>query len=121
MYSQTLKSFGTVRARVGYAFDQLMPYVTGGWAWGRSTLTAVSTDGPTSSSTNTRSLSGWAAGAGFEGAIDRHWSIKFEYLHLGFGTKTYNVMFDVPDFTIPGGNVNLNVNTIKVGLNYRVN
>src|SRR5690606_7649561 len=31
-----LDYFGTVRARVGYAFDNVLPYITGGFAYGRN-------------------------------------------------------------------------------------
>ena len=35
-FNTTLDYIGTVRGRVGYAFGTLMPYVTGGFAWGHS-------------------------------------------------------------------------------------
>ena len=35
-FNTTLDYVGTVRGRVGYAFGTLMPYVTGGFAWGHS-------------------------------------------------------------------------------------
>ncbi len=122
-YSQNLNSFGTLRARVGYAFDRLLPYVTAGWAWGQSTLTAITTEAGGITSSNTATLNGWAAGAGLEYALNRNWSVKAEYLYLGFGTNAYNVIwdksFDAADVGFPGGNVNLNVQSIKVGVNYR--
>ena len=54
---QTQQSWvGTTRARVGYAFDRWLPYVTGGVAYGN--IQAVQPTG-TSTSTNI----GWTAGA----------------------------------------------------------
>jgi outer membrane immunogenic protein len=65
---QTQQSWvGTTRARVGYAFDRWLPYVTGGVAYGN--VQAVQ---PTGTSTNTNV--GWTAGAGLEYGIDHNWS-----------------------------------------------
>ncbi|MGA8386945.1 MAG: outer membrane protein [Pseudolabrys sp.] len=73
---------GTTRARVGYAFDRWLPYVTGGVAYGN--IQAVQPTG-TSTSTNV----GWTAGAGVEVGINRNWSAKVEYLHIDLGTATF--------------------------------
>ena len=51
--------FGSARARAGYVFDRLMIYGTGGFAFGQMEI-----NGPFSS--NTQTLPGWTAGAGFE-------------------------------------------------------
>ena len=37
--SMKLEDFGTVRGRLGYAWDNLLFYGTGGWAWARSSST----------------------------------------------------------------------------------
>src|SRR5205807_4383106 len=37
-YISTFERFGTVRLRAGQAFGPLLPYVTGGVAWGRNKL-----------------------------------------------------------------------------------
>ncbi|MGA9201977.1 MAG: outer membrane beta-barrel protein, partial [Pseudolabrys sp.] len=73
---------GTTRARVGYAFNRWLPYVTGGVAYGN--IQAVQPTG-TSTSTNV----GWTAGAGVEVGINRNWSAKVEYLHIDLGTATF--------------------------------
>ena len=73
---------GTTRARVGYAFDRWLPYVTGGVAYGD--IQAVQPTG-TTSATN----AGWTAGAGLEYGINRNWSAKVEYLHIDLGTATF--------------------------------
>ena len=35
-FNTTFDYIGTVRGRIGYAFGTVMPYVTGGFAWGHS-------------------------------------------------------------------------------------
>lgn len=80
---QTQQSWlGTTRARIGYAFDRWLPYVTGGVAYGNIQATQPS---GTSSSTNV----GWTAGGGVEYGINRNWSAKVEYLHVDLGTATF--------------------------------
>ena len=55
---------GTVRGRVGYAFDQVLVYGTAGYAWAdnRITLSALNV-----SISDSQIHSGWTAGAGVEG------------------------------------------------------
>src|SRR5690606_14761466 len=67
--------FGTTRARLGFVpTERLFAYATGGLAYGR-----VKTHGDFLSASALRT--GWTAGAGMEFAIDRHWSVKSEYLY----------------------------------------
>jgi outer membrane immunogenic protein len=73
---------GTTRARIGYAFDRWLPYVTGGVAYGN--VKAVQSNG-TSSDTK----AGWTAGGGVEYGINKNWSAKVEYQHLDLGTATF--------------------------------
>lgn len=116
-FDQKLKSFGTVRGRLGYAFGQWLPYVTGGWAWGRNKLTVYAFDDDLITS-DTRTHSGWTVGAGLEYLINRNWSVKVEYLYLDLGTETYNnvAFFDA---AFPGADLDLKVNTVKLGVNYK--
>jgi opacity protein-like surface antigen len=130
-WESKLTAFGTVRARVGYAFGQWLPYVTGGWAWGRNRLSSTcpeSCDPPFANTgsldpqttSNTRTHTGWVVGAGLEYALNQNWSMKGEYLHLDLGSQRYNVQVDY-DFGVPPGVDfgRLRIDTIKLGLNYR--
>ena len=106
---QTQQSWvGTTRARVGYAFDRWLPYVTGGVAYGN--IQAVQPTG-TSASTNI----GWTAGAGLEYAIDRKWSAKLEYLHIDLGTATFmGAASSTSTLAVPVTN-----ELVRAGINYR--
>jgi outer membrane immunogenic protein len=73
---------GTVRGRVGYAFDRFMPYITGGVAFGG--VDANQSPFPGGSSTQV----GWAAGAGLEFAVVNNITAKVEYLHYDLGGFT---------------------------------
>lgn len=102
--------FGTLRARLGYAAGEWMPYVTGGWAFGEATRTTGI--GPASADND---LSGWVAGAGVEWAFAPNWSAKLEYQYLDFGDDAY----DFPAGLDPV--VDLSFSTVRVGLNFRFN
>ena len=100
--------FGTTRGRIGYAFGNFLPYVTGGLAYGN--VKAVQPNG-TSSDTKT----GWTAGGGLEVGLTKSWTAKAEYLHLDLGTATF--------MGAASGTNTLNVpiteDILRAGLNYR--
>ena len=75
--------FGTVRARVGVAFDRFMPYITGGWAYGnvKSSIPAI---GFSSDRSHT---GGFAVGGGLEYAVTNNLIAGVEYLYVDLGEK----------------------------------
>ncbi|RYE35240.1 MAG: porin family protein [Hyphomicrobiales bacterium] len=75
--------FGTVRGRVGVAFDRFMPYVTGGWAYG-NVKTAIPALGFSSDRTHT---GGFAVGGGLEYAVTNNIIAGVEYLYVDLGEK----------------------------------
>jgi outer membrane immunogenic protein len=101
--------FGTARGRVGYAWDRTLLYATGGLAWADNNVHVSLAPFGTASDSQTHI--GYAVGGGLEYAFAPQWSAKVEYLYLGLGDQTY--------FGAPGLNVDLDVHTVKVGLNYR--
>lgn len=127
--------FGTLRGRIGYAFDNWLIYGTGGAAWTHAYLT--NTQGPCGTShpgdtlnctgpgqqvplgfmdSNTLNLTGWTVGGGVEVGITPNWTTKLEYLHMDFGSFS---------FTDPLFNrltrANLTVDVVRLGLNYKFN
>jgi outer membrane immunogenic protein len=78
-----LDYLGTVRGRLGVAFDRVMIYGTGGLAYGGVT-TRVGGDSAASTTLTGRTEDtaiGWAAGAGVEWAFTNNMTFKAEYLH----------------------------------------
>jgi outer membrane immunogenic protein len=89
-----LRWFGTARARVGILpIDKLMLYGTGGLAYGQLDVDYLSgINGGSIAAFGTRNTRvGYAVGAGVEGALDRHWSVKGEYLFMDLGTVSSSV------------------------------
>jgi outer membrane immunogenic protein len=102
---------GTVRGRIGGAYDRWFFYVTAGGGEGKATTNIASPFGSLSIS-KTRGV--WVAGAGVEYGITDYLTARVEYLYLDTG--------DVNLATIAGFNVTGRVqdNLIRGGLNLRL-
>jgi outer membrane immunogenic protein len=98
----------TVRGRVGYAFDRIMPYVTGGLAVGDIRAATPGFAGGTSTN------AGWTVGAGLEVALPGNWTAKAEYLRVDLGNFNCGVGCGVS----PTDNVSLHENVFRAGVNY---
>jgi outer membrane immunogenic protein len=105
--------FGTVRGKLGYAFDCgcVMAYGTLGWAYG-AYQPSVTAFGITLSGDYTRSA--LAVGAGVEWMVARNWSAKLEALYLDTGDIGSATSFPVL------GQVHMRVRdaVTRIGLNY---
>ena len=87
-----LNGLGTIRARVGYAFDRTLVFATGGVAFGSFTHKYANSYGTTTSNGRDFGSSvytGWVVGAGVEQALTNSVSLKLEALYADFGTKKY--------------------------------
>ena len=89
--SDRIDWFGTVRGRIGYTIMPcLLVYGTGGFAYIHRDLHGDVFIPP--DETHPASVddvaTGWTAGGGLEYAINRHWSIKVEYLYLDGGSTS---------------------------------
>ena len=121
--------FGTVRGRLGYAWDRLLLYATGGAAYGKvDTHGTISFAGPNGEAQATSVASsgtqwGWTAGAGLEYAFAPQWSFKTEYLYIDLGSRTLlsSAINDVANgFTANAEiDVDTKLHTMKAGVNYR--
>jgi outer membrane immunogenic protein len=88
---QELRWLATFRARIGYASDGWLWYMTGGGAIGEvnnnDTGTVVTSFPPFSVSFK-HVQPGWTVGGGVETAIAGNWTAKFEYLYVDLGSTT---------------------------------
>lgn len=112
-YSETMLSSGTVRARIGYAPGNWLFYATGGFAWTYDSQDLVQV-GPGVDESRFVWRLGWTAGAGVEAPIASSWTVKGEFLWMGFPTQTVNY---------PGSgqriSSDLSLGQFRLGLNYR--
>ena len=113
--------FGTIRGRLGYAFDNLLVYGTGGAAYGH-----MSADGKVvqnyggdittwKGSTDTTNW-GWTVGAGAEYGID-NWSLGLEYLYVDLGSAQWNS--NVLAESRLKGNADYAFSTVRASVKYR--
>jgi len=110
--------FGTARARVGYAADGWLAYVTGGYAIGRVALKGTATAGGLSASvTQNATPSGWTLGAGTELALGPNWSARLEYLYVDLGTVNNTIV--VPGAPSLTDSARVQMNVVRAGVNYR--
>jgi outer membrane immunogenic protein len=142
-----IKWFGTVRARLGYLpADNLLAYVTGGFAYGRVERTGsyVSNSatafgllpvggfglscaaGATCFAGSSSSVAaGWTAGGGLEYAFWKNLTLKAEYLYVSLDSKsvTETALAVINPGDKPSSfNANYNrtsFNVARVGVNYR--
>ena len=99
--------FGTLRGRVGYLQGSLLPYITGGFAYGGFSQRTSGT--PWTASGDTIEP-GWTVGAGLEYKLSDHWGVKGEYLFLDF-----------PNIAIGTSSAqDFEVSVVRVGVNDKI-
>lgn len=125
-FAAKLRYLGTVRGRLGYAYGEFLPYITGGLAWGRLAVDmnwreaqSFNINTPpfaiaTFSGSEAHTLVGWTLGAGFEYAFAPRWSAKAEYLFVDLGEKTYFAGVQ------GGGSFGLQDHIVRLGINFRL-
>jgi outer membrane immunogenic protein len=117
-FNDKLDWFGTVRGRTGIAFNRVLPYVTGGWAYGdRDFNGTVTTPAGAASFSNSNTLSGWTVGGGIEWAFWDHWTAKFEYLYIDFGNGSNFNVLTTPAVGVTTGHLTDNI--ARAGVNYK--
>lgn len=114
-FNTTLDYVGTVRGRIGYAFDRFMPFVTGGFAWGRTHINVNDADGVTELFPVGKYQAGWTAGLGLEFAVSGNWTAKAEYDYVALSRRTY----DLSEFGLANVDAEPRVHLFKLGLNYQ--
>ena len=110
-HSSSFPFFADLRGRAGVAFDRFLPYVTGGVVVAdlNNKLEAPSLT-PTAGRDE---AIGWAIGVGAEYAIDNHWSVKADFLHVQFPDRT--AVFDnTKKFQFKD-----TADVLRLGLNFR--
>ena len=98
---------GTARGRIGYAWDRVMPYVTGGAAFGDIEANQLGFAGVHDTKV------GWTVGGGVEAALIGNWTAKVEYLHVDLGSVNCNTGCSLPT------RVGFHSDQVRGGINYR--
>lgn len=137
--NQKLEWLATARARVGWAENCFLWYVTGGVAWGRvesnytfqvnQTVGIGTVTFPTApfAASTSATKTGWTVGGGVETTLawlglSNRWSGKFEYLYVDLGSV--NNTFSIPVVGAPGiytfsSSSEIRDHLVRFGVNYR--
>jgi outer membrane immunogenic protein len=94
--------FGTLRARAGYALNNLLFYGTFGLAYGEIKGEFFGLD-------ESKTHVGWTAGLGMEVGLTPNWSAKVEYLYMDLSNRAYS---------ITGVTNGFESNMLRFGVNY---
>ncbi|MBV9518898.1 MAG: porin family protein [Hyphomicrobiales bacterium] len=131
---------GTVRARIGYAFDRILIFGTGGLAYGNigrnrdnsfTSVTAAGFPNPVNgaisatpqtisfgSSGSSSTRAGWTLGGGVEYAVWQNWTVKAEYLYYNLGHNNNNTAI-APFLVTTNRHNDSTGNIVRVGVNYK--
>ena len=117
VWSSRLTWLTTVTGRVGYGFDNWLPYVKGGYAAG-NVETSIQTSPFGVISQGSAVHSGWTLGGGVEFKIAPQFSLGLEFMHTDLGRSTdINGPQIVPGAPESYG-VGLRTNSIMARFNY---
>jgi outer membrane immunogenic protein len=117
----SIKEFGTVRGRVGYAWNSfVLLYGTGGFAWANEQIVRTQQVGtinnatPGTAESATATAPGWVAGAGVEWRLAQCWTARVEYLHLALSSQSF--VFPLATQRI---DASARIDTVRFGVNYK--
>jgi outer membrane immunogenic protein len=134
---------GTLRGRLGVDVGHALIYGTGGFAWAKAESEQAiffngglvppnqGGGGPAglhATGGDDKWLTGWTVGGGVEWALNKSWSLKGEYLYVDLGSADYNYIGTRTgvgggtagsSHTTDGFNGDLDLQTVKIGLNYK--
>ena len=124
-HSASIDWFGTARGRVGWAFNQFLPYVSGGLAYGKVSST-LSVFAPTTlftlSGANDSTRTGWTVGGGFEYAVNNNVSLGVDYIYMDLGhdtvTATNQNLFAFP--VVLSMDNHFTANIVRAVMNFRI-
>jgi outer membrane immunogenic protein len=118
-HSASLPFFFDGRVRLGYAFDHLLPFVTGGLVIADVTnqiYDSPSDWGPFTASRGGGASLGWTFGGGFEYALNEHWSFKTDYLFMQFAPVSQSISASPYIFNFKFTD---SAQIARIGVNYR--
>jgi outer membrane immunogenic protein len=121
----SLDILGTIRGKIGFAWDRVLIYGTGGVAFGgfSTDLSLVGTAPFFIARANPgNNRVGWTAGGGLQYAITNNWSVFAEYRYTNLGSINLNngfVAAPLPGGGFFNGSRQIRFNQVQAGFSYR--
>jgi outer membrane immunogenic protein len=113
-YSTRKNIDASIRGRIGYAFDRVLIYGTGGGAYGSFHTSDFDAVGDVDSFNHDHI--GWTVGGGIEYAIDNNWSVRAEYRYTDYGRVTDGPLTATVD---PFIQHHITDNRVQAGFSYK--
>jgi outer membrane immunogenic protein len=119
---------GTIRGKIGYAWDRVLIYGTGGVAFGgfSSELTFISVTGPGTAYPVPANVGGtrvgWTTGGGLQYAVTNNWWVFAEYRYTNFGSINFDsgvLRASIPQSAFFNGSRQIRGNQVQAGFSYR--
>ncbi|WP_395697932.1 outer membrane protein [Methylocella sp.] len=118
--SSNMNVQGSIRGRVGYAWDRVLIYATGGVTFAGINGSIQTNYGYDSASTT---RVGWTVGGGLEYAITNNWSIRAEYRYSQYGSSNQYATnaYALPVLSYVGayGRRTIYQNQVQAGFSYK--
>ncbi|CDO40414.1 porin [Bartonella henselae] len=114
-FSHTLKQkwTGATRARIGFSVARMMPYISGGVAYGKFQdilSTSITGEDPFSATSDeTKTMIGYTVGGGVDFAMTNNFIVRAEYRYSDFGKKKFKDTIELDYKT----------NDFRVGIAYK--
>ena len=144
MNKPQINNLGTIRGRIGYIFNNVLWYATGGGAWSsvESSFSSPAEKGAPGSVISSQSLflansvsfstisPAWTVGGGVESKLWGHFSAKAEYLYINYGhfnnsfpltvNPAYPSNFTAGSLALVNTSSSMTSNIIRLGVNYKI-
>ncbi len=111
-----LKWSGSTRARVGYAMDRWLPFVTAGVAYAGYDFTTHYEGSVWDEGGGT--LVGWTLGGGAEYALTDNWRVRASYLYTDYGSDTFAADYPGGDPSGYSYDTDLKTHTVALGVSF---
>lgn len=104
---------GSLRGRLGVAYDRALFYVTGGAAFAEQKHTYFT---PAIRETSSKTRFGWTLGAGIEYAVSNNWTVRGEYRYTDYGSYKNASLVAFPGFSYKHDPRD---HAVRLGLSYK--
>ncbi len=112
----------STRARLGYAYGSVLPFVTAGVAFEQDKVTDQTLAVANSAVSWSEIRIGYTAGAGLEYALTDKISARVEYRFADFGKNNFPTNYaDISGHQYAPHSVSLETNDIRAGISYKLN
>jgi outer membrane immunogenic protein len=110
----------TIGPRIGYAFCNWLPYVTGGVAFGdlHFEQRIVELDDFSEDRSKSENNVGWFVGGGMQYAFTNHWSARVQYQYIDLGDVSFDHFSPFEEITAGRSSVDLREHNVSFAIVY---